>query len=337
MKKVFTLFTIVAAAITTLTGCKDDFPKTPTAEPYLNLTTSATKIALGGEGKLMVKIDRIASDFVDVTLTASSTAITIASPSLSIDPTTTDKSAETTFTANTVGEVTVEMVSDFPGVQYLTKKLTINVVKPTVWISGVKTCEAGKEAVFSISSDMEVIEDVVINLTSSDPAKLTVPETVTLKKGTKNIEAKMTGKEEGEATITITTANEKVEIGKNGTTGALLNTLKVTVEAGTPATPANITFAEPTNAVVGEEQTFTITSDIDVTEDVTFTITSSTAATATVPETVIMTKGTKVATGVYTAKAVGTTTITVASTNTTVVIADANKSFDVTVAAAPAQ
>lgn len=338
MKKISPLFTLVAVAIATLTGCKDDFPKVPTTEPYLNLTTSATTIAVGDSGTLQVVLDRMTDNAVDFTLTSSSPALVIASPSLAIDPQSKDKTAKTDFTTNAVGEVTVEISSDYPGVRFTTKSIMINIVKPQLTLSGARSCAIGAESNFTISSNMNVIEDVVINLTSSDPTKLTVPATVTLKKGSKSIMSTATGVAAGEATITFTTTNDKVEIAKNEDTEEMLNTLKVTVEEAAPVPPtANISFTGEAAATVGNSYAFSISSDINVTEDVTFTLTSSTTATATVPASIVMKSGTNLATGVYTAVAAGTTTITVASTNTNVKIDETKKSFEVTVTAAPAE
>lgn len=336
MKKISTLFTLVAAAIATLTGCKDDFPKVPTTDPYLNLVIKETTVAVGSEGAIEVTLDRWTTDFVDVTITSNSPALTISSGALSIDPEI--RKVETSFATNAVGEAIVEIESDFPGVRYTTKSIKINIVKPQLSISGAKTCATGANAEFTVEANMNVVEDVVINLTSSDPAKLTVPATLTLKKGTKKIAGTMTGVAAGEVNITFTTTNDKVEIGK-AEDGASLNTTKVTVEDPAPVAPkANIAVATAeTDLEVGGNYVFTISSDIDVTEDVTFTFTSSDPAVATVSDVVVMKKGTKSAAGVFTMVAVGKATITIATTNETVVIDDTKKSFEVTVAAPPAE
>lgn len=328
MKKISTLFAILAASFVALTSCKDEVPRVPTTEPYLNMSVSSTTIALGDVGKLKVVLDRLVTGPVGGTLTSSSPALAIETGSFSIDPSSKDKSFETNFTTNSVGEAIIEIASDYPGVRYTAKTIKVNVAKPKLTLSGATICLVGEDAGISISSDMEVVEDLVITLTSSDPTKLTVPASVTLAKGSRKVTAKMTGVAKGNVEISFAISSDKVEAAQGA------SKINISVEEAPVVIKPVISFEVSTSAPIGNGNVFKVNSDIKVEADVEIKLTSSDKTIALFPvETVKIVKGESVGVGYFTTLKAGEVKLSIASDDESVVINEATKEVTVTVAA----
>ncbi|MEG2120599.1 MAG: hypothetical protein RRZ64_00905 [Rikenellaceae bacterium] len=325
MNKIFYIIVILTMTITTLTSCNDEFPQEPKTDPYFNIIASSTTVPLGGSGVFTIRLDRDVESDVNFTISSNNPALSLKKTSGTIDTNNKGREAKIDFTTSAEAEAIVTITSDYPGARYVTKDVKIKIVKPILSFSGSKSCIIGAASYITVSSNMEVAEDVQITITSNNLDILTTPKTMILPKGKKVISSQALGVAVGEAIVTVTTKNGNVVFAEKD--GAKLNTLTIAVLP----IPADISITGDKNAKVGDDVVFKIISDIAMTEDVTFTVTSSNIDAVTAPETLIMTKGTMEIEGSYHAVKAGSSTLTIASTNATVNVNSEKKSIEIAV------
>ncbi|MEG1794469.1 MAG: S28 family serine protease [Rikenellaceae bacterium] len=88
----------------------------------------------------------------------------------------------------------------------------------TITITSLNTdVKMGEKGSFTITSDMAVVNDLVVEVSSDKPEIATVPATVTIAKGSKTVNGEFSAVSVGKATLTISCKNEGIVINNPST------------------------------------------------------------------------------------------------------------------------
>lgn len=177
-------------------------------------------------------------------------------------------------------------------------KAKVSVAAPAVMV--------GADGEFTVTSDIDAPEAIVVTVTSSDTKILTITDaSVTIAKGKKEIKGKFKGVAEGKANIVIATTLSVATLATDK--------IEVTVSEEVIIAPELSLKVALAEVMVGNNAMFTVTSNVNATTDIVVNIVSDNAA-VTVPATVTIASGTKSITGIYTAVSEGNAKLTISTT-----------------------
>lgn len=177
-------------------------------------------------------------------------------------------------------------------------KAKVSVAAPAVMV--------GADGEFTVTSDIDAPEAIVVTVTSSDTKILTITDaSVTIAKGKKEIKGKFKGVAEGKANIVIATTSAVATLATDK--------IEVTVSEEVIIAPELSLKVALAEVMVGNNAMFTVTSNVNATTDIVVNIVSDNAA-VTVPATVTIASGTKSITGTYTAVSEGNAKLTISTT-----------------------
>lgn len=176
-------------------------------------------------------------------------------------------------------------------------KAKVSVTAPAVMV--------GADGEFTVTSDIDAPEAIVVTVTSSDTKILTITDaSVTIAKGKKEIKGKFKGVAEGKANIVIATTSAVATLATDK--------IEVTVSEEVIIAPELSLKVALAEVMVGNNAMFTVTSNVNATADIVVNIVSDNAA-VTVPATVTIASGTKSITGIYTAVSEGNAKLTIST------------------------
>ena len=205
MRKLLSFVSLTVMALAVVTGCK----KTPDTggKPSISIKSGWTEIAPGGTASFTVSSSVAPESDILVNISSDNTSVATVPEQVTI------KAGETsvagTITGVAAGDAQISITSSDAVIDEGSIKITVkdNPVVPEIVELTLKlamtTAGVNSSAGFTVSSPGAPEKDVLINVSSSNTTVATVPSSVTLKAGTKEVSGQISTLATGDSDISI--------------------------------------------------------------------------------------------------------------------------------------
>lgn len=205
MKKLLSFLTLSVMVLTVMSSCNK--PVDDDSKPKISIKSSWSEMKPGGSAPFTITSSAAYESDIAVNVTSSNTAVATVPQELTIKAGETSVSG--TITGVAAGEAEISISSSVAQVETgsIKIKVTDNPVIPEVVELSLKlsttTAGVNSNVNFTVSSPGAPEKDIQINVSSSNTNAATVPATLTLKAGNKEVSGQISTLAIGESDITI--------------------------------------------------------------------------------------------------------------------------------------